>query len=160
MKRFKIKLSSFLSFALATVLGSSLFWVSQQVQQLEREQRELVEQIGSENEGIRVLSAEWDYLNRPDRIEALAAKYLKTMTPVTPDNLLVNARAVPEPQVLQGEDDSPVLVSTGDVKEKKEGDRSVPAVSAAPEPRPIRDSNDLKLTDFGTVLKNTTGEDE
>jgi hypothetical protein len=116
----------------------------------------LSEQIASENEGLRVLNAEWDYLNRPDRIEALAVRYLKKMDTVTPDNLLRDARAVPEPQIMQGEDDAPVLVSTGDaVKDDKAA-----VVNTAPEPRPIRDAEDLKATDFGTVLKNTTGEDE
>lgn len=154
MRRFKIKLSSLLTFVLATILGASLFWVSQQVQQLEREQREMVEQIASEDEGLRVLYAEWDYLNRPDRIEALAARYLNNMTPVTPDNLLVDARAVPEPQMMQDEDGSPVLVSTADIKE-------APArMSAEPSARPIRDLEDSKASDFDGVLKNTTGDDE
>ncbi len=155
MKRFKVKLSSLLTFVLATALGSSLFWVSQQVQQLEREQRELGEQISSEDEGLRVLNAEWDYLNRPDRIEALAAKYLNAMTTVTPNNLLVDARAVPEPQIMQGEDDAPVLVSTGDVAPDKKT-----AVSAEPSARPIRDVEDSKTTDFDGVLKTTTGDEE
>ncbi len=155
MKRFKVKLSSLLTFVLATILGASLFWVSQQVQQLEREQRGLNEEILSENEGVRVLNAEWDYLNRPDRIEALAAKYLNTMSPVIPTDLLVDARAVPEPQMMQGEDDVPVLVSTSDDKETQKD-----KISAEPSARPIRDVEDLKSTDFDGVLGNTTGDSE
>jgi hypothetical protein len=93
-------------------------------------------------------------LNRPDRIEALAARYLNTMTPVTPDNLLVNARAVPEPQMMQDEDGSPVLVSTADAV----GDFGRAPVE--PSARPIRDADDVRSGDFNGVLKNATGDDE
>ena len=157
MTRIRLKFSTLLTFAVATALGAALFWVSQQVQQLEREQREISSQISSEKEGMRVLTAEWDYLNRPDRIEALAARYLDKMAPVTPHDLLVNANAVPEPQVMQGEDETPVLVSTGDaVSDKKQ---KAEAVSSAPEAKPIRDAEDSKTTDFDGVLK-ATGEDD
>lgn len=157
MTRIRIKFSTLLTFAVATILGAALFWVSQQVQQLEREQREMSSQIASEKEGMRVLTAEWDYLNRPDRIEALAARYLDKMAPVTPHDLLVNANAVPEPQVMQGEDETPVLVSTGDAGHTQ-GKKDA-SVSAAPEAKPIRDAEDSKTTDFDGVLK-ATGEDD
>jgi len=158
MKRFKIKLSTLATFILATALGAALFWVSQQVQMLEHEQRGYNEQIASEQEGMRVLNAEWDYLNRPDRIEALAAKYLDKMQPVIPDNLLRNANAVPEPQVMQGEDETPVMVSTGDGKTEKSDKPQ--SVNAAPDSRPIHDKEDSKSTDFDGVLKSTAGDDE
>jgi len=94
-------------------------------------------------------------LNRPDRIEALAAKYLNQMQPVMPDNLLRSASAVPEPQIMQGEDETPVLVSTG--TDKKADEKNV---DAAPDARPIRDHEDSKTSDFDGVLKNTTGDEE
>lgn len=155
MRRFKIKLSTIATFVLATVLGATLFTVSQQVQLLERDQRAINGQIASEKEGMRVLNAEWDYLNRPERIEALAAKYLDQMQPVVPDNLLRNANAVPEPQMLQSEDEAPVMVSTGNDKPEK----SKP-VNTAPDSRPIHDREDSKSTDFDGVLKSTAGDDE
>lgn len=96
MKKFVIKLSTVFVLLLVILSGSSLFWVSQKVQQLEREQRVMRQKVASEEEGIRVLTAEWDYLNRPDRLEALAAKYLGSMEPVAPENLLQNANAIPE----------------------------------------------------------------
>lgn len=157
MRRFRIKLSTIATFVLATALGATLFWVSQQVQLLERDQRGYASQIASEQEGMRVLNAEWDYLNRPDRIEALAAKYLDQMQPVIPDNLLRNANAVPEPQILQGEDETPVMVSTG---EDKAVAATTKPVNAVPDSRPIHDKEDSKSTDFDGVLKNTLGDDE
>lgn len=96
MRGFVVKLSTVFVLLLAIVTGSALFWVSQKVQQLEREQRTMQQKVASEEEGIRVLAAEWDYLNRPDRLEALAARYLKAMEPVAPEDLLKNANAVPE----------------------------------------------------------------
>ncbi len=155
MRRFKVKLSTIATFVLATALGAALFWVSQQVQLLEREQRGINEQISSEQEGMRVLNAEWDYLNRPDRIEALAAKYLDRMQAVVPEDLLRNANAVPEPQMMQGEDEMPVMVSTGNDKPEKTKN-----VNAAPDSRPIHDREDSKSTDFDGVLKSTAGDDE
>ena len=153
--RIRVKLSSLLTFVLATALGATLFWVSQQVQQLESEQRRLSDETQSESEGLRVLHAEWDYLNRPDRIEALASRYLNGMATVTPDNLLVDARAVPEPQMMQGEDEAPVLVST------HEEVKAAPALKAAePAARPIRDMEDSKSSNFDGVLKSTVGGDE
>lgn len=157
MKRIRIKLSSLLTFMLATVLGVGLFWVSQQVQQLERAQRELGGEIASEREGLRVLDAEWDYLNRPDRIEALASRYLRNMSTVTPDNLLVDARAVPEPQIMQEEDNSPVLVSTVDTKENNKVQKGR---VAGPDALPITDKANPEAVDFDGVLKDTAEGDQ
>jgi hypothetical protein len=160
MRRFKVKLSTIASFVLATALGAALFWVSQQVQMLEREQRGINQQISSEQEGMRVLNAEWDYLNRPDRIEALAAKYLDQMQPVVPNNLLLNAKSVPEPQMMQVEDETPVMVSTAGNERGNDKPEKTKTVNATPDSRPIHDREDSKSTDFDGVLKSTAGDDE
>lgn len=62
-------------FILSAVLvsGSLLFVISQKVQSTERDIKALEVQIARENETVRVLQAEWAYLNRPDRLESLAA---------------------------------------------------------------------------------------
>lgn len=57
--------------------GSALFSISQKVQDAENTLDDLYLQVQSEEEQIRVLSAEWDYLNNPARLEQLALKYLK-----------------------------------------------------------------------------------
>ena len=54
------------------ISGSLLFAVSQRVQSTEREISMLKDKLSQENESLRVLKAEWAYLNRPDRLEAMA----------------------------------------------------------------------------------------
>jgi hypothetical protein len=158
MRRIKIKISTILSFLSAIALGVSLFWVSQQVQILEREKRILQSEIQSEEEGVRVLLAEWDYLNRPDRIETLAKKYLDNMTPVEPENLLMTAKSVPEPQLLKQEDEMPIPVST----QEHSGDTPKVNTPTGGVARPIVDKEDKSTHDFNRVLKETTegGNDE
>ncbi|MGE4314145.1 MAG: hypothetical protein AB7E85_07740 [Pseudobdellovibrionaceae bacterium] len=52
--------------------GTALFFVSQRVQREERAIAAIAEQLAKEHESTRVLTAEWAYLNRPDRLEGLA----------------------------------------------------------------------------------------
>ena len=54
---------------------------------LDEEIAGLHKKIESERDGIAVLRAEWSLLNRPERIERLAAKYLK-LAPAAPRQLV------------------------------------------------------------------------
>ncbi len=74
MKRFRI--STLLTLTGAVAAGALLFWTSQNVQQAEDRLTHLQQGVQSEEQAIRVLHAEWDYLNRPDRLELLATEYL------------------------------------------------------------------------------------
>lgn len=122
--KFVLKLSSITALLLALLAGGALFWVSQQVQQAEREQRKLQQVAVQEQEAIRVLNAEWDYLNRPDRLEQLAEVYLK-MEPAKADDLLQNVSAIPEPiKVPLPPKERPVFASTA----------AEPVVKATPAP--------------------------
>lgn len=69
-------LSSIFGLVLAGLAGGALFWTSQNVQTSERELRTIEAQLGGQHEEMRVLKAEWDYLNRPDRLEKLAREKL------------------------------------------------------------------------------------
>lgn len=79
MKFFRI--STLLAIALAVLSGAALFWTSQNVQRAESDLRRLKKAQAYEEQTIRVLHAEWDYLNRPDRLEALASEYLDLVPP-------------------------------------------------------------------------------
>lgn len=81
MRKARTYLSIFLAVTLAVMAGTALFRVSQQVQTAEERQESLVQAVASEKEAIRVLNAEWDYLNRPDRLEALSQEYLHMRQP-------------------------------------------------------------------------------
>ncbi len=67
------RLTTTFIFSAVLVSGSLLFVVSQKVQSTERDINFLETKISREKESIRVLEAEWAYLNRPDRLEKLAA---------------------------------------------------------------------------------------
>ncbi len=74
MKLFR--LSVLCAVLLAVAAGGSLFWTSQNVQQMESRLRDLRQATSQEQKTIRVLRAEWDYLNSPQRLESLAAEYM------------------------------------------------------------------------------------
>lgn len=58
---------------LALVLtGSSVFVIAQRMHQAQSELNMHKREIAQEHENLRVLQAEWTYLNNPDRLEKLA----------------------------------------------------------------------------------------
>ena len=132
--KFVLKLSSFTALLLALLSGGAFFWVSQQVQKGEREQRKLQQVVSQEQEAIRVLDAEWDYLNRPDRLEEMANEYLK-MTPIKADGLVQNVSMIPEPVTIPlPPKGKPVFVST---ETKPKTPAALPALRPAPPAAPI-----------------------
>lgn len=62
--------------ALALGIGFGLFQLKYQVQGLEQKLARVNRQTLESQEAIHVLKAEWSYLNQPERIQALAQKYL------------------------------------------------------------------------------------
>ena len=91
----RIRLSTVFSLGLAGIAGFWLFQTSQNVQQAEHQLRGLKAQLSKEQEAMRVLEAEWDYLNRPDRLEELARQYLK-MQPIDPAFLVRDGDVLPD----------------------------------------------------------------
>ena len=79
MKIFRI--STLLALAAAAASGALLFWTSQSVQQEQTRLRSLERARNNEEQALRVLRAEWAYLNRPDRLEALARGHLNMVPP-------------------------------------------------------------------------------
>lgn len=90
----KLSLKPIGIFLLAAILGGLLFQTSQNVQQSEDELGALNAQIEAERETIEVLKTEWEYLNRPQRLEELARKQLKMHTPSSAE-ILENAEDLP-----------------------------------------------------------------
>ena len=95
------KISNIIFCMIAIWTAVLLFWTSQSVQNAERELKNLKQSSYNEAEMFRVLSSEWDYLNRPDRLEELAARYLnvETMGAHT-DKMLTSAELVKNQDVV------------------------------------------------------------
>ena len=70
------RLSGLICLFMAVICGSLLFWTSQSVQRAETQLSQIKEHNDHEQETLRVLSAEWDYLNRPERLEKLTVHNL------------------------------------------------------------------------------------
>lgn len=94
MRLFRI--SNILSFTVATVCGVLLFWTSQAVQHKEDQLSEVRHKLTQETETMRVLSVEWDYLNRPQRLEQLARDQLGMEQPSAKE-VVRTASDIPEP---------------------------------------------------------------
>lgn len=94
------RLSGLFSIVIAVFLGVLLFWTSQSVQRAEKNLTEVSRQISDEQENLRVLSAEWDYLNRPERLERLTLNNLGMDDNHAEEKNFVNdISEIPEPVV-------------------------------------------------------------
>ena len=68
-------------------LAYVIYEVKYESRALDAEIAQLQEDIEAERDGVAVLRAEWSLLNRPERIERLAEKYLK-LAPAKPNQLV------------------------------------------------------------------------
>lgn len=100
MRLFRI--SNILSLLLATFFGVLLFWTSQSVQTKEDELADIRKSLSHEQETLRVLSVEWDYLNRPQRLEKLAVEQLG-MEPAGGKEMVKTVNDIPEPLPFEEE---------------------------------------------------------
>ncbi len=71
-----IRLGTILWALLVAASGYAMFQIKYEVVQLEDELARVNRQIVADNEAIRVLNAEWSFLNQPARLDRLAKRYL------------------------------------------------------------------------------------
>lgn len=69
--------STLLWLLLAAFCGSSLFYTTQRVHDGREKLSVLVGNIAKEEDTLRVLRAEWSYLNQPARLEKLSRRHLQ-----------------------------------------------------------------------------------
>jgi len=127
-----IKLSALVAIVAAAASGTILFWSSQQVQTAESTLRKLRADVATEKKTIRVLSAEWDYLNRPDRLEELARQYLQ-MVPPTAKQMVDSAAHLPDVPVALEEEIPSVIPEAASLNVSSPAPAaSVPAAALSP----------------------------
>ena len=68
---------TFAGIALVAALAFGLYKLKYEVQELEARSAAIQRAILSEQEAIRVLEAEWSFLNNPKRLAELAQRYLE-----------------------------------------------------------------------------------
>lgn len=71
-----IRLSTLLWALLVGASGYAMFQVKYEVIQLEDQLGRVTHHIADDREQIRVLKAEWSFLNQPSRLDQLARRYL------------------------------------------------------------------------------------
>ncbi|MGZ9109064.1 MAG: cell division protein FtsL [Micavibrio sp.] len=147
----KIRLSTILSLTLAAGAGFILFQTSQNVQQAERDLRNVQTALAKEQDAMRVLETEWDYLNRPDRLEDLARQHLK-MEASSPAALVGDSGDLPDAGVPVVPLHKPALKIQPAVMKAENSDHSVPA-NELPMPAPV--TNDARQQ-FNTLLDDLT----
>lgn len=125
MRLFRI--SNFLSLVVATFFGVLLFWTSQSVQTKENELSKARKNLVREQETVRVLSVEWDYLNRPQRLEKLASEQLG-MKAAGGKEVLRTVSDIPEPVIIEESYTQPVSFDQKPAKPKQ---------AAAPKPETV-----------------------
>lgn len=92
------RLSGLFSILFAVGLGILLFLTSQSVQKAEHKLSKIEQSNQAEQETLRVLSAEWDYLNRPERLEQLTRYNLDLdATHADQKSFVSTIEEVPEP---------------------------------------------------------------
>ena len=91
------------------VAAFMLYRVKYEVQSLHTQIAQTTQKLEEERDAMRVVSAEWAYLNRPERLRALAAKHLG-LTPATAAQIAV-VEALPFPEKPEPEQVAQALVA-------------------------------------------------
>jgi hypothetical protein len=110
-----IRLGAIVWLLVLGLLGVGLFQVKYEVQAREAELRQVRRQVDANVAAIRVLEAEWSYLNDLSRLNDLARRHID-LSPTTPSQIRafseLPARII-EPRIGRGQ--PPLLAGAGEV---------------------------------------------
>lgn len=153
----KIRISTIATLMMALGAGFVLFQTSQNVQRAEDRLNDVREALGKEQETVRVLETEWDYLNRPDRIEELAQQYLKMSSPEL-SALVKDGKNIPQPgqSVLPGR--KPVLAAATPASPPAGAPAPAAPAQARNLPMPSPVTNDARQQ-FNDLLNDLAGQE-
>ncbi|MBI2254897.1 MAG: hypothetical protein HYU58_09790 [Proteobacteria bacterium] len=91
-----IRIGTIVWFVVLALLGVGLFQVKYAVQAKERDLRKVNRQIAADHEAMRVLDAEWSYLNDPVRLADLTRRHTD-LTPVMANQIATFESLAPRP---------------------------------------------------------------
>ncbi|MDY0871136.1 cell division protein FtsL [Dongia rigui] len=91
-----IRIGTIVWFVVLALLGVGLFQVKYAVQAKERELRKVNRQIAADRDAMRVLEAEWSYLNDPVRLADLTRRHTD-LTPVMASQIATFDSLAPRP---------------------------------------------------------------
>lgn len=139
--------------ALAAFCGVALFHTGQKVHDAREKLSRLEQATAKEEESIRVLQAEWGYLNQPGRLEKLAKTYLK-LAPMK-GSQFAKLESIP----MRGEKTEAVAPAP----EKAEIAVKAPPIvlqppAQTPAQRPVAATDTAKPRKIADVIKNLSAE--
>lgn len=143
----------------AVMSGVALFWTAQRVQTAEMKVRQLNDASASEQQALHVLRAEWDYLNRPDRLEALAKQNLSMSAPQSGE-VVASPAAIndPAPEPLQKHRHEAQVQPAVMVQPQPAGTQAAPA-AISPQPEAPQSSQAFDQRSFQDLMKDLGGKE-
>jgi hypothetical protein len=93
------RFSTLIWIAIIAVATFALYQAKYEVQSLKSQVAETTHKLEAEKQALHVIAAEWAYLNRPDRLQQLADKYLAS-SDVTVDKIAA-IHTIPFPEKME-----------------------------------------------------------
>jgi cell division protein FtsL len=134
-----IRITTLLWIGLLMVAGGTVMYVSYQVRHVQAHIAELSRDTRQQQDAIRILGAEWDTLNDPQRIDALAHRYLPELQP-TPIGRVVQLSDIP----LRPSEDQLARIAAATPPAKPGRDHAVTKKSV-PELKPARPTAPIEV---------------
>ena len=107
-----MRIAVFLWLIAVSLAAGTLFHTSYQVNDLRRELAHINQEIANEQIAIRVLRAEWAYLNNPDRLRTMT-RDLTTLRVVEPGQMIASVAELPVPLPSMDDGGAPAIVPDG-----------------------------------------------
>ena len=150
-----IRIGTIVWFVVLALLGVGLFQVKYAVQSKERELKKVNRQIAADREAMRVLEAEWSYLNDPVRLADLTRRHTD-LAPVMASQIAtfeaLPPRPAAQPDMLPA---LPPLASAPEVEGAPQAEENMAATPVAAKVEPAKKSavpaNDPVFTTSGAA---------